>query len=89
MWCDKKKCNKCTVYKCVSEFYKQKNGHMGLTGECKECRRERSRVYGAENKEKKNAVARSKKVDRREYNAQFRKDNPTYFQDRRLRLKES
>jgi len=85
---DSKNCTKCGDYKSIDEFYKQKNGLLGVTGECKECRRERARNYGAENKQRKNAVARSRKVDRSEYNAKFRKNNPDYFIERRRRLKQ-
>lgn len=41
----RKKCTKCNVEKDTKHFYKQSKGLYGCTGECKECRKERTRNY--------------------------------------------
>lgn len=40
-----KKCSQCDQIKGFNQFYKQKHGLYGLTGECKECRKIRSKTW--------------------------------------------
>ena len=49
-------CGKCKHKKPISEFYKHKRD--GFQSECKDCKRERARIY-------------NRKPERREYNRQF------------------
>lgn len=90
-----KKCNKCLDNKSIAYFYKQKCGLYGRTGECKDCRRLRSRKWNSENKEKKSETGKKwhqlNKRNRKEYNEKWRKQNPEYFreyykQNRQIRL---
>jgi hypothetical protein len=90
-----KKCTNCLQTKSIAYFYKQKCGLLGRTGECKDCRRLRSRKWNLENKEKKSETAKRwhqiNKINRKEYNEKWRKNNPEYFreyykQNREIRL---
>ena len=76
-----KTCSTCNIRKSISEFYKQKKGLLGRTGECKECRKSRSKLWGQENKEKKSEMNKLwyRSVDRKAYNEKWRKNNPEYF----------
>lgn len=78
-----KTCSKCLICKSISCFYKQKNGLLGRTGECKECRKKRTKIWTDENRERKNEAdrKRSKNIDRREYNKKWRESNPNYFKE--------
>ena len=47
----KKECTKCHADKDIEEFYKSKHLLTGYSSECKECGRERKRLYTQERKE--------------------------------------
>ena len=49
---DKKYCTKCGITKSLSEFNKNQTRPQGVNGECRKCRREISRLYRENNKEK-------------------------------------
>lgn len=78
-----KKCNKCSEVKSIAYFYRQNKGLLGRTGECKECRRIRTKTWTENNKDKKRASDknRSKRIDRSEYNREWRSKNKQYFRD--------
>lgn len=80
-----KKCNKCGITKSIGRFYKQKNGMYGRTGECKECRKQRTRKWISENKEKKLESDRKRDRKNREKNIvknkKWREKNPDYFKE--------
>ena len=70
------KCSKCEKIKLVSEFNKYKDNKAPITGWryyawCRDCSREQSRKYGAENKERRNARLR----DWRKKNPDAAKEN--------------
>lgn len=48
----RKICTRCKIEKDVRQFYAQASGKYGRTGECKECRRLRNKIYKKENPEK-------------------------------------
>lgn len=89
-----KTCNVCKENKSIGNFYKQKAGLYGRTGECKSCRKLRSIKWAKENKEKKREYEkkRSLLVDRKEEHKIWREKNPNYFkeyynQNKDIRLK--
>ena len=67
-----KKCGKCQQVRPISEFYP--HGRDGFQSECKDCKRERAKIYNRTPK-------------RREYNRQFyeRLKNEGYFKEYRQR----
>ncbi|MDP4120532.1 MAG: hypothetical protein Q8876_05700 [Bacillota bacterium] len=77
----KKTCSKCQIEKSISQFYKQKNGALGRTAACKDCRKKCSQIWANENREQKNQQARSVKRDRKEYSEKWRNENPNYFKE--------
>lgn len=88
-----KTCCKCGECKSISYFYRQKKGLYGRTGECKDCRKRRSKKWSNENHDKRIEYSRKyeKTRDRRSYNEKWRKLNPGYFkeyykQNREIRL---
>jgi len=80
-----KKCKECQEIKHVDLFYKQLKGMLGRTSECKECRKKRSMIYAESHREQKNEQSKLwyKTVDRSEYNAKWRKENPDYMKEYR------
>ena len=74
-----KKCNKCSVFKDVSEFNKAKENKDGLRGECRICRKEINRIYKEANKERLSKYNIEYKNTNKEklgkYNFQYKKDN--------------
>lgn len=48
----RKVCTGCKIEKDVRYFYTQKKGKYGRTGECKECRKARDKLYKKKNPEK-------------------------------------
>ena len=77
----KKTCSKCGENKSIAYFYKQKCGLYGRTGECKDCRRKRSKKWSDQNQEKRLEYSRKyeKTRDKKSYNEIWRKKNPEYF----------
>ena len=51
---ESKICTKCKVEKHLSEFYRQKTGHFGVTAMCKLCHSTQHKSYYSTNKEKIN-----------------------------------
>lgn len=43
-----KTCSCCLITKPATEFYRHDTGKDGLSGNCKECKRSRARVYARE-----------------------------------------
>lgn len=77
----KKRCSGCKIEKSLSQFYNQKKGLLGRTGECKICRRMRSKIYLEKNREKKNKQARENPRDRFEYRKKWNSENPEYYRE--------
>ena len=82
-----KKCKRCNIEKIISCFYKHKGMKDGYLSFCKECKKEDSSKYCANNKDKykkyyADPEARVRKIkikrqwnkDNEEHNAQYRKD---------------
>ena len=53
-----KRCSKCLIDKCTSEFGKKQSNKDGLQGYCKQCVRLNSRIHYSNNKEAKAIQAR-------------------------------
>ena len=85
-----KKCHKCNEVKSIAQFYKQKNGLYDRTGECKICRRKRTKIWSDANKERKSEMEkiRCKTIDRSGYNKEWREKNPEYFKQYYVQNKE-
>jgi len=49
-----KECTSCKIAKDINSFYKDASQPDGMTAQCKECRKERSRQTHAKHKEKRN-----------------------------------
>lgn len=78
-----KTCKTCGVCKTISLFYKQKNGLLGRTGSCKECRLKYQSKYTSEHKEEKNAYGKKwyekNKIEISDKSRIWRRNNPGYF----------
>lgn len=86
-----KKCSACKISKTIGQFYKQKCGMIGRTGECKECRKARTAAFTKKNREHKNRInrewyARNKEKVRLKNKAWY-DANPGYQKHRRRQLK--
>lgn len=80
-----KRCKICLELKDLDFFYNQKNGSLGKTSSCKECRKSESAKWAIDNRERKNQKERERKRDRTEYNKNFRLKNPDYFKNYRMK----
>jgi hypothetical protein len=73
-------CTKCKKTKSISKFDKNKIKSSGLNSWCKECRKEHSKKFYEENKDrilKRNKEWRKKnKSKKSEYDKKYRRDNP-------------
>ena len=78
-----KKCTACRKNKKFDEFYIQPGGKLGLSAECKVCRRIRSRQYSKEHAEeiKIKLNTPEKKKARLEYYRNWRQSNPAYYKN--------
>ena len=72
-----KVCTKCgkELPATVEYFYSQKGAKIGLTGQCKECIKEKSRRWSFENKEKRKETRLENLEKRRERERKYAKDN--------------
>jgi len=84
-----KTCNKCKEKKCLDLFYKQKNGKLGKTAECKDCRIKRSLAYIKHNKAKvRDTTRKNYDPDRKKVlNKEWREKNKGYFKEYREKQK--
>lgn len=88
-----KQCTKCGETKPLTEFYRQKQGKLGVRADCKACRNAVQAKYRAENPEyhaKYHAKYRAEnREERKAYNAKYFRANPdkvrAYSQRRRAR----
>lgn len=84
-------CNKCFKTKYISHFYKQEKGLYGVTGECKQCRKERSSIFRACNKDQKNKTDRQlymkNQEEKKAYHKNWRLENPDYMKAYREKTK--
>lgn len=81
-------CSMCKEEKEPEGFYKQVKGLMGLTAECKDCRKKRTFGWKCDNREhvkkySKETYAKHKK----EANRKYREANPDYMKKYRLKKK--
>ncbi len=80
----RKTCTICGVIKRIDDFYYQKTGIAERTSSCKVCRRTKQQEYSLKNIDKKKESSKkwyvNNKEERSEYNKQWRKDNPDYYQ---------
>lgn len=82
---NKKKCNTCKEFKSIRCFYKQKNGLLGRTGSCKQCRLEYQSKYQKENSEKRRLSGKKWRYNnpdkQRERCERFKQNNPEYWRE--------
>ncbi len=78
----KQECTKCGQVKTLAEFYKDKQCRLGVAAACKDCERDRGRIYREANPEKEKERSRryraanpeKKKEDSRHYRQSHRKE---------------
>ena len=72
-----KVCSKCNIEKELSEYYKWKKQHPGYMPECKECHKQRQKVFRKEHKEHYSKWQRQRKYSLKEKAIQY-KGNKCY-----------
>ena len=71
----KKVCNSCKIEKPLDDFHKDKKGKYGVSGDCKECRKEYVKKYRQKNKEQITEYRKKYYQENKEYHKKYYKDN--------------